>query len=128
MSRTIFILTGLALIIGIALAQGQKDWKTTCEKQYNDNLAVKNVVLNLLDQVKKSEQTDVVKKDLTDAQYWINLGDEIMNKQKTRMDKGEYNEDVFTQLGYAWRYYVEAGTKLTVALNSLTVKVKKKGS
>ncbi len=128
MSRTIFILTGLALIIGIALAQGQKDWKTTCEKQYNDNVAVKNVVLNLLDQVKKSEQTDVVKKDLTDAQYWINLGDEIMNKQKTRMDKGEYNEDVFTQLGYAWRYYVEAGTKLTVALNSLTVKVKKKGS
>jgi hypothetical protein len=81
----------------------------------NDNLEVKKVVMNLLDQVKKSEQTDVVKKDLTDAQYWINLGDEIMNKQKARMDKGEYNEDVFLQLGYAWRYYVEAGTKLTLA-------------
>ena len=34
------------------------------------------------------------------------------------MDKGEYNEDVFTQPGYAWRYYVEAGTKLTVAFSS----------
>ncbi|CUS78045.1 hypothetical protein JGI7_01606 [Candidatus Kryptonium thompsonii] len=128
MKKVIFILTSLVFTLSIALAQGQKDWKTTCEKQYNDNLAVKQVVLNLLDQVKKSEQTDVVKKDVADAQYWINLGDEIMNKQKARMDKGEYNEDVFTQLGYAWRYYVEAGTKLTVALNSLSVKVKKKGS
>ncbi|CUT00514.1 hypothetical protein [Candidatus Kryptobacter tengchongensis] len=128
MKKATFILTSLILILTISLAQGQKDWKTTCEKQYNDNIAVKNVVLNLLEQVKKSEQTEVVKKDLTDAQYWINLGDEIMNKQKARMDKGEYNEDVFLQLGYAWRYYVEAGTKLTVALNSLAVKVKKKGS
>lgn len=128
MKKVIFILTGLVLILGVTFSQGQKDWKTTCEKQYNDNLAVKQAVLGLLDQVKKSEQTDVVKKDLTDAQYWINLGDEIMNKQKARMDKGEYNEDVFTQLGYAWRYYVEAGTKLSVALNSLSVKVKKKGS
>lgn len=125
MKWTILILTSVFFILAIALAQGQKDWKTTCEKQYNDNLAVKKVVLSLMDEVKKAEQTDVVKKDLTDAQYWVNLGDEIMNKQKARMDKGEYNEDVFTQLGYAWRYYVEAGTKLTVALNSLKVKVKK---
>ncbi len=126
MKRTISVLTGLFFMISISLAQGQKDWKTTCEKQYNDNLEVKKVVLNLLDQVRKSEQTEVVKKDLTDAQYWLNLGDDIMNKQKARMDKGEYNEDVFTQLGYAWRYYVEAGTKLTLALNSLKVKVQKK--
>ncbi len=125
MKRTILILTGLFFILAIALAQGQKDWKTTCEKQYNDNLEVKKLVLSLMDEVKKAEQTEVVKKDLTDAQYWINLGDEIMNKQKARMDKGEYNDDVFTQLGYAWRYYVEAGTKLTVALNSLRAKVKK---
>jgi len=126
MRRAILILTGIFFIIGIALAQGQKDWKTTCEKQYNDNLEVKKLVLTLMDEVKKSEQADVVKKDMTDAQYWFNLGDEIMNKQKARMDKGEYNEDVSIQLGYAWRYYVEAGTKLTVALNSLKAKVKKK--
>lgn len=125
MKRTILILTGLFFILASALAQGQKDWKATCEKQYNDNLEVKKLVLSLMDEVKKAEQTEVVKKDLTDAQYWINLGDEIMNKQKARMDKGEYNDDVFTQLGYAWRYYVEAGTKLTVALNSLRAKVKK---
>ncbi|MEN3038518.1 MAG: hypothetical protein ABDI07_05075 [Candidatus Kryptonium sp.] len=126
MKRSIIILAGLIFIFAFSLGQGQKDWKTTCEKQYNDNIAVKNVVLNLLDQVKKSEQTDIIKKNLTDAQYWLNLGDEIMNKQKAKMDKGEYNEDVFLQLGYAWRYYVEAGTKLTLALNSLAVKVKKK--
>ncbi len=125
MKRTILILTGFLFILAIALAQGQKDWKTTCEKQYNDNLEVKKLVQTLMDEVKKAEQTDVVKKDMTDAQYWINLGDEIMNKQKARMDKGEYNEDVFTQLGFAWRYYVEAGTKLTIALNSLKVRMKK---
>lgn len=125
MKRATFILTSLIFIFAISLAQGQKDWKTTCEKQYNDNVGVKNVVLNLIEQVKKAEQTDVVKKDLTDAQYWLNLGDEIMKKQRARMDKGEYNEDVFLQLGYAWRYYVEAGTKLVVALNSLSVRVKK---
>lgn len=125
MKRTILILTGFFFMFVIALAQGQKDWKTACEKQYNDNLEVKKLVLSLMEEVKKAEQTDVVKKDLTDAQYWINLADEVMNKQKARMDKGEYNEDVSIQLGYAWRYYVEAGTKLTVALNSLRAKVKK---
>ncbi len=124
MRKAIFIIVSFTITLSLVFAQ-QKDWKTTCEKQYNDNLEVKKVVMNLLDQVKKSEQTDVVKKDLTDAQYWINLGDEVMNKQKAKMDKGEYNEDVFLQLGYAWRYYVEAGTKLTLALNSLKVKVKK---
>ncbi len=125
MKRTILILTGFFFMLVIALAQGQKDWKTTCEKQYNDNLEVKKLVLSLMDEVKKAEQTDVVKKNLTDAQYWLNLGDEIMNKQKAEMDKGKYNEDIFTQLGFAWRYYVEAGAKLTVALNSLKVKMKK---
>ncbi len=125
MKRTILILTGFFFMLAIVLAQGQKDWKTTCEKQYNDNLEVKKLVLSLMDEVKKAEQTDVVKKNLTDAQYWFNLGDEIMNKQKARMDKGEYNEDIFTQLGFAWRYYVEAGTKLTIALNSLKAKIKK---
>jgi hypothetical protein len=86
MKKAIFIFASFIIALSLAFAQ-QKDWKTTCEKQYNDNLEVKKVVMNLLDQVKKSEQTDVVKKDLTDAQYWINLGDEIMNKQKARMDK-----------------------------------------
>ena len=125
MKARILIAVALAIVFGCASLSSAQEVKTKCENDYKNCVDTRKVVTSTIESVKKGEQTEYVKSQLSDANDWLKKADDLLAKQRERMDKGEYNDDVALQLGYVWRWYVEAGSGAVRALNSQTVHLQK---
>ena len=120
----------LSLILGVILLSStivfaQKTIKEKCQKSYDNCVSTRKAVVDLINQAKKLKQTEYVKAQVSDAEFWLKKADKLLEKTKARMDKGEYNQDVLTKLGFVWQWYVKAASSAVRAIHNQTVKMKK---
>lgn len=109
LQRIISGLLGIALLAAFALAQ-EPDKKAECEKWLKTNNDTHNLVKGVIDEVEKAKPTGQAAKDLKDAKDWFDKAQKKRDECKAKMDKGEYTDEVVKDLGWAWQWYIKAGT------------------
>ncbi len=111
------VIAGALILYGSAASA--QDVKSQCQEQYKNCVKTGDLVHKNFDAAGKIQQTDYIRLQLADAGDWMRKADTLLVHQRARMDRNEYNDDVLLQLGFVWRWYVEAATAITRAVNSV---------
>lgn len=101
----------LLMAFAVALAEGgPQDKKAECEKWFKTNEDTKKLVSDVMTEVEKMKPTGQAAADLKDAKDWFDKAKKKQDECKAKMDKGEYTDQVVKDLGWAWQWYIKAGT------------------
>jgi len=98
------------LLVAFVAAPQPPDKKAECEKWLKTNEDTKKLVSDVMTEVEKMKPTGQAAADLKDAKDWFDKAKKKQDECKAKMDKGEYTDQIVKDLGWAWQWYIKAGT------------------
>jgi len=93
-------------------AIGRTDYKALCEEAYKNAKQTRDIVAGVAEKLKKilPNASELQANEINDALFWFNKAENLFNKSKEKMDKGEYSKELSIDLNQAWQWYIKAGS------------------
>ncbi len=93
-------------------AIGRTDYKALCEEAYKNAKQTRDIVAGVAEKLKKilPNASELQANEINDALFWFKKAEDLFNKCKEKMDKGEYSKELSIDLNQAWQWYIKAGS------------------
>jgi len=113
------LILAVVMVLGFtvsAMAQseiiGREDYKALCEEGYKNAKQTRDIVAGVAEKLKKifPNASELQANEINDAMMWFNKAEDLFNKCKEKMDKGEYTKELSIDLNQAWQWYIKAGS------------------